>query len=92
MFTRLRLILLQFLIMLDQSLQTFIFGAYYIVFGGPCPSADETISSIVGRKSEEGKRWAKIAEYCINGLFSALGQKDHCRRSIEILGGYKYPE
>ena len=45
---------------------------------------DETISSRVGRNAVQGKRWALVLEKLINGLFSLLGQKDHCRRNIEI--------
>ena len=88
---RFQLLALQLLISLDQSAQTVIWGAVYLVFGGKCPSADETISSVVGRKAEKGRKWAIVAEKIIDGLFSLLGQKNHCRDSIEILSTKKYP-
>ncbi len=51
------------------------------LLGGNNP--DETISSAVGRRAVRGVRWALHAERAINALFSALGEPDHCRRSIE---------
>lgn len=48
---------------------------------------DETISSRVGRNAVQGKGWALTAEYFINFLFLILGQRDHCRDSIELKPG-----
>ncbi len=90
--TRSKRLMLQILISLDQGVQTIIFGTIYLFCGGECPSADETISSYVGRESEQGKRWAKVVERMIDGLFRPLGQPHHCRSSIEILSLKKYPD
>jgi hypothetical protein len=92
MIKRFQILALQVLISIDQSAQTIICGAIYLFLGGNCPSADETISSIVGRRAEDGKWWAKILAKVINSLFSVLGQKDHCRASIEILSTKKYTD
>ena len=53
-----------------------------VILGGDCE--DETISSAVGRKAIEGRRWALIAEHCIDWLFyHAFGEVRHCRANIE---------
>lgn len=90
--SRMKALCLQLLISIDQTAQTVIVGFLYIFFGGTCPSADETISSIVGRRAEEGKWWAKILARIIDTVFGWLGAKDHCRTSIEILSTKKYTD
>jgi hypothetical protein len=53
-----------------------------VILGGDNP--DETISSAVGRKAIEGRKWALIAECIIDWLFLRLtGDAGHCRASIE---------
>ncbi len=50
--------------------------------GGDNP--DETISSAIGRKSLEGRLWARLAGLPIDGLFWLVaGQRRHCLASIE---------
>lgn len=45
---------------------------------------DETFSSRVGRRSKEGKTWARIVEKMIDKLFELKGSKPgHCQRVIE---------
>lgn len=84
MFTRFRRWLLELLISIDQFFHVLLGGPKFILVGGPHPCADETISSKIGRSSIAGKRWAKVAEKLIDGLFLILtGQPGHCRRSIE---------
>jgi hypothetical protein len=83
MFNRLRRWLLELLISLDQLGHVLCGGPKYIFRGGPCPSADETISSKVGRQAAKGRRWAIAAEKVINAGFRILGQRDHCRHAIE---------
>jgi hypothetical protein len=78
---RLKMWCWQMLLCFDQLTGCWIRGCYFIWFGGECPNADETISSFVGRKSEAGKRWARIAERIIDSIMGA----GHCRRSIENL-------
>jgi hypothetical protein len=75
--------MLELLISLDQFAHVLLGGPKYVTRGGPCPSADETISSKVGRQAIKGRNWARAAELVINTLFRALGDRDHCRRSIE---------
>lgn len=70
--TGVRRYLLNILISIDQFVNT--------VFGG---SPDETISSAVGRKAIEGRRWALILESIINPIFAVLGDDNHCRKRIE---------
>jgi hypothetical protein len=48
---------IQFLISIDQFAYVLLAGPFYLVFGGPCPSADETISSRVGRAAMAGDWW-----------------------------------
>lgn len=74
------------LISLDQLGHVILGGPKYILFGGPLPNVDETISSKVGRQAVKGKRWATIAEFLINLLFfwqtDVDGRRNHCRRVI----------
>lgn len=90
--TKLKHLTLQFLISIDQLAQVIIGGVIYLMGMGPLPSADETISSVVGRRSIDGKMWAKVAEKIINFIFALLGDHDHCRRSVEILSTKKYQD
>jgi hypothetical protein len=84
MLRRLRRWLLELLISLDQLLHVVLGGPKYLLRGGPCPSADETISSKVGRQAVRGRRWALLAEVPIDALFRLLGERGHCRRRIEL--------
>lgn len=68
----------QMLISIDQSGGCWLRGWWFVLFGGECPNADETISSWVGRRSLDGKRWAHVAERFLDWIFGA----GHCRRSI----------
>lgn len=73
------------LISLDQLLHVILGGPKYLIRGGPVPSADETISSKVGRRAIAGARWALTAERVIDWLFVQLGEgPGHCRRMIEM--------
>jgi hypothetical protein len=74
----------QLLISLDQMFQVLFSGPYYLLFGGDCPQADETISSRVGKAAEQGKKWALVCERCINRLFSHFGDDNHCRKHVKI--------
>lgn len=71
----------EWLIALDQLVGTWFFGWTYVWLGGgrPCPRADETISSVVGKASRRGLAWGHKWERRINWLLGA----DHCRLSIE---------
>ena len=74
----------QLLVSIDQLLYVLIAGPIYIAFGGPCPSADETISSRVGRAALSGARWGIVAAWIIDRLFILLGTgPGHCRRNVE---------
>lgn len=72
---------------LDQFGRRFLGFWGLVVRGNEAPSADETISSVLGRKAAEGKRWALVAEWVINPMFfrqvDANGRRNHCRRVIE---------
>lgn len=75
----------QMLVSVDQFAQVVLVGAGYI-FGitSICPSADETISSYVGRGEIRGASWARTAAAVIDGLFILLGEDPgHCRRNVE---------
>lgn len=75
---RLQRVTLQALIALDQLAHVVVAAPKYLIAGGALPSADETISSAVGRRAVAGKPWALIAEIYIDRLFGA----GHCRASI----------
>lgn len=77
----------QWLIAWDQlALVALCFVPFVLLGRGLCPDADETISSYVGRHAQDGKRWARAAEWAINRLFVLLGHPPgHCRRAIERL-------
>lgn len=52
------------------------------VLGGSIPG--ETISSAVGRKSLEGRAWARLAGFTIDRIFWMVAhQKRHCLESIQ---------
>lgn len=75
----------QLLVSIDQLAQVAIVGALFIIgVTGICPSADETISSYVGRGQMRGARWARIIAPVIDRLFMLLGEEPgHCRRNVE---------
>lgn len=80
MTVRLRMWLLSLLIALDQFVHVLLAGPKYILIGGARPDPDETISGKVGRSAARGKRWARVAEWIIDGLFRLLGAgRGHCR-------------
>ncbi|MDN4633856.1 hypothetical protein [Sphingomonas sp. PvP056] len=82
--TRLSNWIIQFLISIDQFAYVLLAGPFYLLFGGPCPSADETISSRVGRAAMAGDWWGKPFQWLIDHLFMLLGSKPgHCARAIE---------
>lgn len=65
---------LRFLIAIDQLGN--------VILGGDNP--DETISSAVGRKAIEGRKWALLAERAIDWLFWRItGARGHCRANVE---------
>ena len=81
---RVRLGLRQILVAIDQLVYVLIAVPIYIIAGGPCPSADETISSRVGRAAIDGRPWGLILEAVIDRLFLLLGEAPgHCRRNVE---------
>lgn len=74
----------QLLLSIDQLVYVWIAVPIYIVAGGPCPSADETISSRVGRAAIKGHRWGLVLEAVIDRIFILLGSEPgHCRRNVE---------
>lgn len=92
MHDRIRAGLRQVLIAIDQLAYVLIAVPIYIIAGGPCPSADETISSRVGRAAMTGHRWGLILEAVIDRLFLLLGEAPgHCRRNIEAGFGRDTP-
>jgi len=81
---RFRLGLGQLLVGIDQLAYILIAVPIFVLFGGPCPSADETISSRVGRAAIKGHRWGLILEAIIDRLFVLIGAApEHCRRNVE---------
>jgi hypothetical protein len=82
--TRLSNWVIQFLISIDQFAYVLLAGPFYVMFGGPCPSADETISSRVGRAAMAGDWWGKPCQWLIDHLFMLLrSEPGHCARAIE---------
>lgn len=75
----------QLLVAIDQLAQVIIVGLFYAVgLTSVCPSADETISSYVGRGELRGAWWARIPAAVIDRLFIVLGESPgHCRRNVE---------
>lgn len=81
---RIRLALRQVLVSIDQLFYILIATPIYLIWGGATPSADETISSRVGRAAIAGARWGLILETIIDRLFVLLGSAPgHCRRNVE---------
>ena len=85
MIGRLGAVMLQILISIDQLAQVIIVGAFYDVgLAAIAPSADETISSYVGRGQQRGAWWAAPTAWAIDGLFELLGSPPgHCLRNVE---------
>jgi len=85
MWRRMLLLLRQVLISIDQLAQVLIVGPLYVLgLTAACPSADETISSYVGRGQLRGAWWARAAAPAIDTLFVLLGEEPgHCRRNVE---------
>lgn len=75
----------QLLVSIDQLAQVAIVGLLYVIgLTSICPSADETISSYVGRGQLRGATWARIIAPAIDALFILLGEAPgHCRRNVE---------
>ncbi|MEH3103428.1 MAG: hypothetical protein PGN12_05935 [Sphingomonas phyllosphaerae] len=75
----------QLLVSIDQLAQVLAVGLFYIAgLTAVCPSADETISSYVGRGQLRGAWWARILAPAIDRLFILLGEEPgHCRRNVE---------
>jgi hypothetical protein len=74
----------QLLVAVDQLVYILIAVPIYVVAGGPTPSADETISSRVGRAAIKGHGWGLVFEAIIDRLFILLGAApNHCRRNVE---------
>ncbi|HEX8412457.1 MAG TPA: hypothetical protein VF637_01025 [Sphingomicrobium sp.] len=74
----------QLLVAIDQLLYIVIAVPIYVIWGGSTPSADETISSRVGRAEMDGKRWGIVLAAIIDRLFVLAGAgPDHCRRNVE---------
>lgn len=84
MTVRLWLGLRQLHVAIDQLVYMLIAVPIHIIVGRPYPSADETISSRVGRAALAGHRWGLILEAVIDRLFLLLGEAPgHCRRNVE---------
>ena len=85
MIRRLALLARQLLVSIDQLAQVLIVGFVFVLgLADTCPSADETISSYVGRGQLRGAWWARAAAPAIDGLFRLLGDAPgHCRRNVE---------
>lgn len=85
MLSRLALLLRQLLVSIDQLAQVLFVGVFYVTgLTDECPSADETVSSYVGRAELRGARWAWVLARAIDGLFVLLGEAPgHCRRNVE---------
>lgn len=76
--------IIQFLIAIDQLVYVLLAAPYYLIVGGTCPSADETISSRVGRAAMAGAWWGRPCAWAIDRLFIMLGSAPgHCARAIE---------
>ena len=75
----------QLLVSVDQFAQVVIVGvAYALHLANVCPSADETISSYVGRGQMRGAWWGRLLAPAIDRLFMLLGEAPgHCRRNVE---------
>lgn len=75
----------QLLVSFDQLAYVLIAGPFFVVGRSrKCPSADETISSRVGRAALRGRRWGLALEAVIDRLFVILGEAPgHCRRNVE---------
>ncbi|GAA4221539.1 hypothetical protein GCM10022253_27800 [Sphingomonas endophytica] len=75
----------QLLVSVDQFAQVVIVGVLFVAgLTDTCPSADETISSYIGRGVLRGAWWARILAPVVDRVFILLGDApDHCRRNVE---------
>jgi hypothetical protein len=83
--SRLALWARQILVSVDQLGQVILVGIFYVLgLTSACPSADETISSYVGRGQLRDAWWARLLAPPIDLLFVLLGEEPgHCRRNVE---------
>ncbi|NIJ07254.1 hypothetical protein FHS31_000850 [Sphingomonas vulcanisoli] len=74
------------LVALDQLAYVSLAIPKYVCRGGEEPSAQETISSKIGRMAIKGHCWALIAEPIVNRFMELWGASPaapgHCRRAI----------
>jgi len=83
----------QLLLAIDQLVYILVAVPIYVIAGGPTPSADETISSRVGRAAIKGHRWGLFLEAFIDRFFVLLrAGPDHCRRNVETAFLGRAPE
>ena len=83
MLRRLGVLLHAWLVALDQLAYVTLASPAFLIGLSDPPSPHETISSAVGRHSNLGFRWARLAERLIDRLFILLGSPPgHCQRAI----------
>lgn len=77
--------MLEILVWIDQGVGLILAIPFYLFFGHPKPSADQTISGLVGYYAIRGYLWAKACEWVIDRLFYPFeGFKlGHCRKRLE---------
>lgn len=63
----------------DQLAQVTIKTPFHVLGLCSAPSADDTISDVVGRNAILGKKWALVAEKVINFI---MQNPEHCREAI----------
>lgn len=85
MIDRTRHVLKAILIAWDILIAVYLMVPKYVLAGGQRPNGRQTISGLVGRAAENGKRWGLIAEKPIDWIFSRLGSRPHhCRRTYRF--------
>ena len=90
---RLREVVKQILVSIDSDVQVIVVGALYLAhIVGTCPTADETISSYVGRGQRRDVWWARALAPAIDALFVVLGEAPgHCQRNVATAAAGKAP-
>ena len=72
--------LLRMILGCDKLACVWIRGWGYVWFNwGELPETDESISGWVGRRAQDGAKWALIAQTIVNFI---MRNPDHCRNAI----------
>ncbi len=68
---------------LSQLLNVFVRGPLMVFFNDGPPDPDETLSSVLGRRAADGRRWAGVAAFVVDVIYLPVEgwRLGHCARA-----------